>query len=81
MRITIKADPSKSRGKSYYWNLAEAMSQGLASVFGLNANLTFSAYCGYWQELNLPVRGKFYKFINLLFRDKKHCEDAWKNLT
>ena len=63
MRITIKADPSKSRGKSYYWNLAEAMSQGLASVFGLNANLTFSAYCGYWQELNLPVRGKF---INLL---------------
>ena len=81
MRITIKADPSKSRGKSYYWNLAEAMSQGLASVFGLNANLTFSAYCGYWKQEGLPIRGKFYKFINFLFQDKYHCQNALKNFT
>jgi len=81
MRITIKADPSKSRGKSYCWNLAEAMSQGLASVFGLNANLTFSAYCGYWKQEDRPIKGKFYKFINFLFQDKYHCQNAWKNLT
>lgn len=81
MRITIKADPSKSSGKSYFWNLAEAMSQGLASVFGLNANLTFSAYCGYWKQEGFPIKGKFYKFINFLFQDKYHCQNAWKNLT
>jgi hypothetical protein len=28
-----------------------------------------------------PVRGKFYKFINFLFRDEYHCQNAWKNLT
>jgi hypothetical protein len=79
MKVTILANP-EARGKSYWWNLGEALSQVLAALVGLNANLTFSAYCGYWKEKNYPVLRSFHKPINWLFRDPEHCQNAWGNV-
>ena len=82
MRTTIKADPTQPRRKNYFWNLGEAVSQALAAVFGLNANLTFSAYCGYWKEDKRPIKGHFYRVVNLLFfRQPDHCQNAWRQKT
>ncbi len=64
MRTTIKADPTQPRRKSYFWNLGEAISQALAAFVGLNANLTFSAYCGYWKSEQRPIKGHFYRAGN-----------------
>lgn len=79
MQVTIKANAEK-RGKSYWWNLGEAISQLLAAIFGLNANLTFSAYSGYWKKKQYPVLKHFHKPINWLFNDPEHCQKAWRNL-
>lgn len=81
MHTTIKADPTRPREKSYFWNLMEAVSQCLAATVGLNANLTFSAYCGYWKQKRRPIAGHIYIFINLLFHDSNHCQNAWHKLT
>lgn len=81
MRTIIKADPTLPRENSYIWNLGEAVSQALAAIVGLNANLTFSAYCGYWKEEGLSVKGQFYKVVNLLFMDNNHCQNAWQQRT
>ena len=81
MHTTVKADPSRPMGKSYIWNLGEAVSQTLAALFGLNANLTFSAYCGYWEKEGTPVLRHFHKPINMMFSDPLHCQNAWGNLT
>ena len=81
MRVSIRANPKLSRGKSYWWNLGEAASQALAAVFGLNANLTFSAYCGYWKQAQKPFLRHLHKPVNLIFNDSNHCKNAWENLT
>lgn len=81
MKIVIKAYPNKTCHKPYWWNLGEAVSQALAAVFGLDANLTFSAYSGYWKEEEHPVLKYMHKPINMLFMDKEHCQNAWKNRT
>lgn len=81
MRTTVKADPTQPRQKSYIWNLGEAVSQALAACFGLDANLTFSAYCGYWKSEQRPVKGQFYVAVNFLFRDPDHCQNAWRQKT
>ena len=68
--IDASVDSSESdldRGKSYLWNLGEAISQAFAAVFGLNANLTFSAYCGHWQTEKTPVLRHFHLLPDLLF--------------
>lgn len=81
MRTTIKADPAQPRRKNYFWNLGEAISQGLAAIFGLDANLTFSAYCGYWKLAQRPVLRHFHKIVNFLFNDTNHCQNAWRQRT
>jgi hypothetical protein len=78
MKVTIKADPSK-RGDTYLMNLGEAASQLLAALVGLNANLTFSAYCGYWNERGFPYLKHLHKGVDALFRDPTHCSRAWAN--
>jgi hypothetical protein len=81
MRVSIQANPNKSRGKPYHWNLGEAISQMFGAIFGLNANLTFSSYCGYWFEQNKPFLKYLHKPVNFLFRDPNHCQEAWKKMT
>ena len=81
MKVEIKAHPNKKSDKPYWWNLGEAVSQALAAVFGLDANLTFSAYSGYWKQEQRPYLRHIHKPINILFRDKEHCQNAWKNRT
>ena len=81
MRVSIQVNPDLDRGKSYLWNLGEAVSQAIAAVFGLNANLTFSAYCGYWQTEKTPCLRHLHYIPNLLFFDRYHCKKAWFNLT
>jgi len=81
MHTTIKADPTQPRQKNYFWNLMEAVSQALAAIVGLNANLTFSAYCGYWKSEQRPIKGHFYRAVNFLFRDLNHCQNAWLQKT
>ena len=81
MRVLIRANPDEARGKPYHWNLGEAISQAFGAIFGLNANLTFSAYCGYWLQENRPFLKHLHKFVNLLFNDSNHCQNAWKNMT
>lgn len=79
MKTKVTAYPEQTRETSYIFNLGMALSQLLASFFNLNCDLTFSAYCGYWKRVNYPVRGKFYKVIDLLFSDANHCERSWVN--
>lgn len=81
MEVLIRAYPKVRRRKNYWWNLGEAVSQALAAVFGLNANLTFSAYCGYWKEHKRPFLQHLHKPVDFLFRDKYHCTKAWYSLT
>lgn len=81
MQVKVKAYPNLKRTRPYLWNLGEAFSQFIASIFGLNCNLTFSAYCGYWQEKGWPIVKHLHKPINLLFWNSEHCSNAWKERT
>ena len=81
MRVSIQAEPNEPRGKPYHWNLGEAVSQLLGALLGLNANLTFSAYCGYWYYEDKTFLRHLHKPINFLFRDPYHCQKAWQKRT
>lgn len=78
----MKSEPdSVPRDKSYGWNLGESLSQVLNAVIGGDADITFSANCGHWQE-EKDWRGKvFGGVVNLIFFDKNHCANAWKKRT
>jgi len=66
MKTIVKADPNRPRGKNYFQNMAEALSQLLGSLLGLNCNLTFSAYCGFWQQEEIFILRNLHKVVNLV---------------
>lgn len=80
MKIIVKVDPNGEPQKGYFGNLFEAISQALGSIFGLNANITFSAHCGHWLEIG-DFKGKLFAPMVDFFFGKNHCKKAWENLT
>ena len=82
MHTTVTVDPKRPNNKNWLWNVAQTLSQFFAAFFfNLNGDLTFSAYCGYWKSEQRPIKGKFYRAVNLLFRDPDHCQNAWRQKT
>jgi len=77
MKTTVTAYPAQKNPKGYIGNLGEAISQAIAAVFGLNCNLTFSAYCGYWQEVEKPLLGRLHVIPNCIMSLPRMCADAW----
>jgi hypothetical protein len=91
MRVEVKAFPNEKNPKGYFGNMGEATSQALASIIGLNCNLTFSAYCGYWQKTQTPYLRRLAPLPNFIMSiprlitgkgiDKNHCLNAWNHRT
>jgi len=79
MRAVVTVELNKPARKGYWGNLGEAVSQCLHALIGGNANLTFSAQCGYWLEIDDWRGNLFAPVVNWLFRNPYHCQDAWRN--
>ena len=67
--------------RSYWMRVREALSQLIGAFLGLpDPDRTLSFYAGkaqaegrWWGLVVAPI-------INLIFRDKNHCESAFRNL-
>ena len=82
MHTTVTVDPKRPNNKNWFWNVMQTLSQFLAAaVFDANGDLTFSAHCGWWKVDNTPRKKHFYRFVNILFRDPQHCQNAWNAKT
>jgi hypothetical protein len=89
MRAKVTVDFHAPR-RPYWPNLGEAVSQAMGALVGLDANLTFSAHCGRWQEESTPILQHLHRLPNITMSipriirgqgiDHDHCLRSWRNL-
>jgi hypothetical protein len=63
--------------RSYFHRIMHWVSQGLNVFLGGHQDLTFSQRVGGWRRFGHPLGKPLSKFINFIFFDSQHCQNAW----